>query len=105
MTRKISVRISEGLRQAIAFAESDGKKPGYRVHAPETIDVKAIRQRTNLSQEAFARWFGIAAPTLRHWERGDRHPQGPARVLLTLIEHAPEMVLETLQKAQKARVR
>lgn len=105
MTQKLGDRIRQGLVEAIDFADGKGDRAGYVVHVPQLIDVKAIRKKTNLSQQDFARWFGISAPTLRHWERGDRQPQGPARVLLTLIAHAPDMVLKTLQDAQKARTR
>jgi putative transcriptional regulator len=34
--------------------------------------------------------------TLRHWERGDRRPQGPALVLLNLIEREPQAVMRAL---------
>ncbi len=34
-----------------------------------------------MSQVEFAASFGISLGTLRHWERGDRQPQGPARAL------------------------
>jgi len=34
--------------------------------------------------------------TLRHWERGDRSPRGPALVLRNVIERKPEAVIEAL---------
>ena len=105
MTQKVADRIRQGLNEAIEFAEGKAKRSAYGSHELGPIDVKAIRRKTNLSQQAFARWFGISAPTLRHWERGDRRPRGPARVLLTLIAHAPDMVLKTLQAAHEARTR
>lgn len=34
--------------------------------------------------------------TLRHRERGDRAPHGPALVLLNVIQHNPAAVIEAL---------
>jgi len=39
---------------------------------------------------------GIFLGTLRHWERGDRYPTGPALVLLNIIEKDPQAVLKAL---------
>jgi putative transcriptional regulator len=39
-----------------------------------------------MSQNDFAEQFGISAATLRNWELGRRQPEGPARVLLTIID-------------------
>ena len=40
--------------------------------------------------------FGVSAATLRHGERVDRSPQGPALVLLNLIAREDAGVLRTL---------
>lgn len=73
--------------------------PGFRVHFPPGGDVAAIRQRTGLSQTAFARKIGVPVATLRHWERGSRCPVGPARVLLALLAKDPGILQRTLSKA------
>jgi putative transcriptional regulator len=49
-----------------------------------------------LSQDAFARRIGVAVGTLRNWEQRRRRPEGPARVLLALLEKNPRLVEETL---------
>ncbi len=61
-----------------------------------SADVKDIRARTGMSQDKFASAFGISVSTLRHWERGDRTPQGPALVLLNLVAKEPNAVLKAL---------
>ncbi len=73
-----------------------GKNEKLRVPEP---DVAAIRARTGLSQTAFARSIGVAVGTLRGWEQGRRRPEGPARVLLALIEKRPSLVQEALSEA------
>ena len=55
-----------------------------------------------MSQTEFANSFGISLGTLRHWERGDRYPQGPALVLLNLLSKDPNKVLEVLNNWVKS---
>ncbi len=89
--------IRKGLEQALAHAE--GKKTAARVHrlqVPEP-DVATIRAKSGLSQAEFARSIGVAVGTLRGWEQGRRRPEGPARVLLALIEKRPRIVQDELK--------
>ena len=76
----------------------DGDRAGFAVHAIQVSnpDVAAIRGRTGLSQPAFARSIGISLGTLKNWEQGRRRPEGPARVLLALIDKRPSIVQEEL---------
>jgi putative transcriptional regulator len=86
--------ILKSLSHAVAWAKGDDV-PGMRmrqVYVPADPDVKAIRQRLGLSQEEFARRFGFSASTLRNWEQGTRRPETTARILLTIIEKAPNIV-------------
>lgn len=86
--------IKQGLQEAIIHA--GGRVEGVKVYRPEPIDVAGLRARVGLSQSQFAARFGVSVATLRHWERGDRRPQGPALVLLNLIQHDPKWVLQAL---------
>jgi putative transcriptional regulator len=63
--------------QAIAKGEADPKT--YRVHVPAHLDVRAIRTKLKMSQNAFAACFGILPFALRDWEQNRRHPDGAAR--------------------------
>lgn len=60
------------------------------------VDVKALRARLKLSQEAFALRYGLDVATLRNWEQGRTRPDGPAAVLLQLIDRDPDRVVELL---------
>ena len=86
--------IQQGLCEAIEFAE--GKPVKAIVHDVSSLDVKAIRQHIGMTQTEFASAFGISVGTLRHWERGDRTPRGPARVLLNVVAKEPQAVLRAL---------
>ena len=77
---KAYTEIAAGLEDAISHAKGD--KSGARIHRPEAIDVKAIREKTGMSQQRFCATFGISLGALRHWEQGLRIPRGTARVLL-----------------------
>ncbi|TDR87971.1 helix-turn-helix domain-containing protein [Enterovirga rhinocerotis] len=87
--------IMEGLAQAARHAAGE-EVPGLVVHVPAKLDVAAIREKTNLSQPAFARSIGVQTATLRQWEQGRRDPTGPARVLLALVDKRPGIVGEVL---------
>src|SRR5574338_739878 len=86
--------IKRGLLEAIEHAE--GRAPQTRIHRPRPVDVKALRAKVGMTQEQFAARFGFSMATLRHWERGDRTPHGPALVLLNVIERNPAAVIEAL---------
>ena len=73
---------------------TDEQLAGMRVVWP--TDIAATRRRLGLSQTEFAAWFGISPGTLRNWEQGRRVPEGPARVLLRVIERDPEAVRRAL---------
>lgn len=89
--------IKAGLTEAIAHAKGDpDATAGVRVYRPQVVDVKGLRQRVGMTQEQFAARFGFSVATLRHWERGDRGPAGPALVLLNVIDKDPSAVLRAL---------
>ncbi len=84
----------ESADAAAAFetARSEGRA---RIVSP--LDVAAIRAKTGLSQDRFARAFRISPHTLRNWEQGRRVPDGPARALLLAIDKDPEALMRALE--------
>jgi putative transcriptional regulator len=91
--------ILSGLREAIAHAK--GEAHSLTIHELPDLDVTAVRAKTKLSQGDFARAFGVAIGTLQGWEQKRRRPEGPARALLTLIDHDPISVVKTLAAARQ----
>src|SRR5690625_6624162 len=61
------------------------------------IDVKAIRERTKLSQAEFATAINVSVRTLQNWEQQRRVPTGPATALLKVVETAPDVALDALR--------
>lgn len=86
--------IKQGLGEAIQHQKS--KAVSAKVRTFELLYMKAIRHQTGLTQEAFASRFGVSLGTLRHWERCDRQPHGPAHGLLQVIAKNPQAVLAIL---------
>jgi putative transcriptional regulator len=60
---------------------------------------KRIREKLQLTQEAFSERFEIPLGTLRDWEQGASHPYGAARTLLRVIEQDPEAVANALARS------
>ena len=88
--------IKKGLTEAIDYTE--GKSIKANVYRPKKVNVKEIRNDIGMTQIEFASTFGISLGTLRHWERGDRKPHGPALVLLNLVKREPKTILKVLSQ-------
>ncbi len=84
---KAGSRILQGAREALAFARGEADPQAYRVHVPSDIDVKKIRLRLGLSQDAFAQRYGLTAARVRDWEQGRSKPDSAARAYLIVIAH------------------
>jgi putative transcriptional regulator len=60
--------------------------------------VRAIRERTSLSQSAFAHLIGVSVKTLQNWEQDRRRPTGPAAALLTIIAYEPHLAEKPIHR-------
>lgn len=88
--------IMTGLGEALSFARGELAPGSYRVHVPGDVDVKAVRKKTGMSQEAFAGAFGFAPGTVRDWEQRRRVPDQAARMYLWAIGQRPDTMREIL---------
>jgi putative transcriptional regulator len=80
------------------LADLRGEKPLPELSTiPAKIDVRAVRDRTGLSQARFAARFGINLRTLQDWEQGRYGPDATARALLTIIDRDPRAVVRALK--------
>jgi len=73
------------------------KKPPRRI-AIRASGVRAIRERTSLSQSEFASLIGVSVKTLQNWEQERRRPTGPAAALLSIIEHDPALAMKAIHR-------
>lgn len=92
-------KILKGLEEALEYADGDASKARVRIiKVPDQVDVRLIRTRMKMSQREFAAAFGFPLATVQNWEQGRRKPEGSARMLLRIIEEAPQ----TAEKVLKA---
>ena len=75
-----------------AAAIMRGEAEPSRVFEIVAPDAAAIRSREKASQSEFAAMLGISVRTLQNWEQGRFTPDGPARVLLHVMDTNPEAV-------------
>jgi len=69
-----------------------GKTMPSRSFKYEDHEIRDIRDRYGLTQGQFAGMIGISLGTLRNWEQGRRKPEGPAKVLLRIIDKYPKAI-------------
>lgn len=65
-------------------------------------DIAALRRFVGLTQAQFAQAMGISVHTLRNWEQGRRHPEGPAIALLRIAARHPRIIRENVEKVESA---
>ena len=62
---KLGKRLLKAAKSARAIARGEADPTTYKVHVPTDVDVRAIRTKLKMSQNAFAARFGILPSTLR----------------------------------------
>jgi putative transcriptional regulator len=62
-------------------------------------NVRKLRERLGLTQEAFAAAYRIPIGTLRDWEQRRKLPDATARAFLTVIARDPQTVAKLLVEA------
>lgn len=92
---KAGKRLIKAAQNMIAYARGEATE-GFVVHAPENVDVKAIRLQQHLTQREFASRYGFSIDAVQDWEQKRRQPERAARVFLTVIEREPEAVSRAL---------
>jgi len=97
---KVGRSVIRGAEDALAFLRGDHSRGRIRyVEVPERVDVCATRRKFGMSQTKFAASFGLSLRTVQEWEQGRARPEGPARVLLTIIAREPAAVRRALASA------
>lgn len=76
-----------------------GERKPSRRFVVDSTSVRAIRERTSLSQSEFADLIGVSIKTLQNWEQDRRRPTGPAAALLQIIAHEPKLALKAIHRS------
>ena len=98
-TDEVFGEIMSGLSEAAAHLAGTANAQEFRIHIPEAIDVRAIRNGLKMSQDVFAKHFGFSAARVRDWEQGRSCPDQAVRAYLRVIAQEPEMVERVLRAA------
>jgi putative transcriptional regulator len=92
----IARQAAEDADTAPVFTAAEILAAGRRI-VPDTVeDVRALRTRLGLSQDAFAARFGFSVAAIRQYESHRRVPTGPVRTLLRVIAREPDAVIRAL---------
>jgi putative transcriptional regulator len=75
-----------------------GQKRPARRFVIEASGVRAIREKTTLSQSEFAHLIGVSVKTLQNWEQDRRRPTGPAAALLRIISRQPKLAIQAIHQ-------
>lgn len=85
---------------AAALADPDAQPlPRDGRGLTKLINVKKLREKLGLTQEAFSDLYRIPLGTLRDWEQRRKNPDAPARAYLRVIASNPKAVAAMLRGA------
>jgi len=96
MKPKMFEELLESVREGGAILRAQRK--ASRRFEVGSSGIRAIRERTSLSQSEFARLIGVSVKTLQNWEQDRRRPTGPAAALLRIIAHEPRLAVEAIHR-------
>ncbi len=52
----------------------------------QPLEIKALREKLNVSQPVFARYLNTSVSTIQKWESGVKRPSGLSLKLLTVVQ-------------------
>lgn len=96
MKREMFSELLHSVREGGAILR--GEKRASRRFDLGSSGIRAIRERTGLSQSNFARLIGVSVKTLQNWEQDRRHPTGPAAALLRIIAAEPRLAVKAIHE-------
>ena len=95
---KLGRQVLEGLKLVERHVKGEIELPVRHVEVPDFVDVKAVREKSGLTQAEFARRYGISPRSLQEWEQGRRQPEGAVRAYLLVIDRNPRAVESALRR-------
>lgn len=81
--------LKDSLQEAVDI--KNGQQASVRVSQYEIADVKAIREKLNVSQSEMAHVLGTSVDTIKSWETKRRNPTGLAAKVLATINDNPDV--------------
>jgi putative transcriptional regulator len=78
--------MDEATHRRITARQIPESERAIEIPVPSAEDIRAMREKANLSQAVFARRLNLTPGYISQLERGVKTPKGPALVLLNLIK-------------------
>lgn len=83
-------RTAAGLHRAGAIDKATMREFDVLCLTPVTpmapAEIKALREREQVSQPVFAQYLNVRRDAVSKWERGEKRPNGPSLKLLHLVK-------------------
>ena len=93
MKAKMFEELLESVREGGAILR--GQRKASRRFEVGSSGIRAIRERTSLSQSEFANLIG---KTVQNWEQDRRRPTGPAATQLKIIAYDPRLAVKAINQ-------
>ncbi len=93
---EIGLELESALGEVLSHVRGESELPCRMLENPAADQILSVRKRLKLSRQKFADRFGLDARAVQDWEQGRRVPDRAARVLLTVIDHNPQAVVQAL---------
>jgi putative transcriptional regulator len=109
MDQKTFAELLESANEALEHAK--GKRELRTTELPpppKPVDgsgIKKLRTRLKMSQAVFARYLNVSTKLVQAWEADRRTLDGPALLLVRLVERNPALVLSSLTLGKSGRAR
>ncbi len=88
----------ESLEEVRAWRKGEADLEVVTIEPLSPDRIRAIRKKVAKSAKQFEAKFGIPASTVNNWEQGRRQPDPAGRLLLEVIDAAPEIVEDVASK-------
>lgn len=95
-TTPLGESIVRGLEEGLAHLRGEIRLRKRTIHVPDDVDVRAVREKSGLSQSQFADRYGFNPRTIQEWEQGRARPDSAVRAYLTVIARDPGAVEKAL---------
>lgn len=80
----------------------DDDKEHSAARKTEVINIKALREKLNMSQQEFSKAYNIPLATVQNWEQGRRCPDKTAMAYLRAIMCYPEEIKRSQESTEEA---
>ncbi len=94
--RSLGREIVAGRKELQAHMRGRVKLSTRMIDVPDAVNIRAIRERSGLSQSEFAGRYGFSLRTLQEWEQGRARPDNAVRAYLIVIDRDPGAVEKAL---------